>query len=159
MPQAGFRSAHRQRSGLLSSGFDLSVIFDEYDAPVAWGSDGVAPFVVRFPKMVERESNHAQLTRWHETKSASVTLAKAPAISASCSDCAPLILPRKDSNLQDSNLELPVKLPATSASLGPFRSAGGRLPVTIAALETPCAVIEESSMMRGEVRVLSRTWK
>lgn len=43
--------------------FDLSVNFDEYDAPVAWGSDGVAPFVVRFPKMVERESNHAQVTR------------------------------------------------------------------------------------------------
>jgi hypothetical protein len=50
-----------------------------------------------------------------------------------------LTFARKDSNLQDSNL----KLPATGASLGFLGSAGRRPWRAIAALETPCADIED----------------
>ena len=66
-------------------------------------------------------------------------------------------LVRRDSKLKDSNLELPAKLPATSASLGFLGGAGRWLLDAMASLGTSCAYIEESTMMRGELRVLSRT--
>jgi len=63
----------------------------------------------------------------------------------------------QEPNFQDSNLELPAKLPATSASLGFLRGAGEWPSLAIVALNACCVLIEESSMMRAKVRVRSRT--
>jgi hypothetical protein len=63
--------------------------------------------------MRERESNLDEVTRWWESASAQERFAKATAISAGCPAGALVILARKDSNLQDSNLKLTAILPAT----------------------------------------------